>query len=337
MDSSSIKVSVICMAFNHEKYIRKTLEGFVSQKTDFLFEVIVHDDASTDRTADIIREYERRYPTIIKPIYQEQNQHTLRTDVRAKFLLPRIQGSYVALCEGDDFWCDPYKLQRQADALDTNPTCHMCVHSVAETYEDGTPNGNQFPSKQITEGVLPSRKFLELGEYYSFHTSSYFFRKEHYTAFVLKRPEFVRLCDVGDETYLLYFGQLGDVYYISNIMSCYRRGVSGSWSVRQRQKRTAQQMLRHPQSMVNTFISYDIYTNGRYHDLCVKRIARQMAIVCILSKSCYNMLKKENREYYASLSKTRRIYILFGTVSPKLCCMLYLRRLDKLAKKRGIS
>lgn len=337
MDCPDIKVSVVCMAFNHEKYIRKTLEGFVSQKTDFPFEVIVHDDASTDHTADIIREYEQQYPHIIKPIYQKQNQHTLHTDVRAEFLLPKIQGKYVALCEGDDFWCDPNKLQRQAEALDANPTCHMCVHAVAETYEDGTPNGNRYPVNQMPESVLSSRTFLEMGKSYSFHTSSYFFRKEQYAAFVLNPPEFARICDVGDETYMLYFGQLGDVYYIPGIMSCYRRGVSGSWSVRQREKRTVQQMSKHPQIMIDTLVSYDRYTDGKYHDLCVKRIARHMAILCILNKDCGSLLRKENREYYVSLSKTRRIYILLGVVCPNFCRFYYLRRLDRLAQKRGIS
>lgn len=337
MKTGNIKVSIMCMAYNHEKYIRRTLEGFVSQKTNFPFEVIVHDDASTDGTADIIREFEAKYPEMIRPIYQTQNQHTLRTNVKAEFIVPRIRGEYVALCEGDDFWCDENKLQRQADALDTNPGCHMCVHSVVETFEDGTPNGKRFPAEEIEEGILPSRRFLEIGEHYSFHTSSYFFRKEHFVNQAVNPPEFCKICDVGDETYMLYFGQLGDVYYLRDTMSCYRRGVSGSWSVRQQQKKTVQQMIRHPQTMIDTLVSYDEYTERKYHDLCITRIARQMAIVCILKKDCAQMLKKENREIYQSLSQARKGFVLAGALCPGLCQKIYLKRLDNLSKKRGIS
>ena len=110
---TEMMVSVICLAYNHGKYVRETLEGFVSQKTDFPFEVIVHDDASTDNTADIIREYEKKYPDIIKPIYQVQNQYSQKVDIYKEFELPRMSGKYVAFCEGDDYWSDPYKLQKQ--------------------------------------------------------------------------------------------------------------------------------------------------------------------------------------------------------------------------------
>ena len=117
-ENNEILVSICCITYNHEKYIRDAIEGFLMQKTDFPFEVLIHDDASTDGTADIIREYETKYPDIIKPIYQTENQYSKGIKISATYNYPRAKGKYIALCEGDDYWIDPYKLQKQVDFLE---------------------------------------------------------------------------------------------------------------------------------------------------------------------------------------------------------------------------
>ena len=194
-----IVVSIVCLAYNHGKYIRQALEGFVSQETDFPFEVVIHDDASTDDTAGIIREFEQKYPEIIRPIYQTQNQFSLRASVKKDFMLPLIRGEFVAVCEGDDYWTDRQKLKKQVDMMRRHENCSMCVHKVAEVFEDGMPDGVTFPDFALEEGVLSSRRFFEIGREYSFHTSSYFFRGDQYRGYVGNPPEFVGKCDVGDE------------------------------------------------------------------------------------------------------------------------------------------
>ena len=124
-------VSISCITYNHEPYIVQALNGFLMQKTSFPFEVLVHDDASTDRTADIIREYEKKFPKIIKPIYQKENQYSKGfTAVTATWNFPRAQGKYIALCEGDDYWIDENKLQIQVDFLERNPEYTMCFHNA---------------------------------------------------------------------------------------------------------------------------------------------------------------------------------------------------------------
>lgn len=106
-------VSICCITYNHAPYIRQCLEGFLIQKTTFPFEILIHDDASTDGTADIIREYEARYPHLIKPIYQVENQYSKGTKISSTYNYPRAKGKYIALCEGDDYWTDPLKLQNK--------------------------------------------------------------------------------------------------------------------------------------------------------------------------------------------------------------------------------
>lgn len=87
----------------------------MQQKTNFPIEVLIHDDASTDGTQDIIREYEKKYPNIVKPIYQKENQYSKGVKVSLVYNYSRARGKYIALCEGDDYWTDPYKLQKQVD------------------------------------------------------------------------------------------------------------------------------------------------------------------------------------------------------------------------------
>jgi len=118
--NSSPFLSICCLTYNHAPYIRKCLDGFLMQKTDFEFEILIHDDASKDGTEEIIREFEAKYPEIIKPIYELENQWVKGRRGSSKFNFPRVRGKYIALCEGDDYWTDPLKLQKQVDFLEAN-------------------------------------------------------------------------------------------------------------------------------------------------------------------------------------------------------------------------
>ena len=128
-DHSESVVSICCITFNHEAYITQALDSFLMQETDFPFEILVHDDASTDNTALIIKEYEKKYPKIIKPIYQKENQHSKGVDV-FQFNAQRAKGKYIAICEGDDFWTDPKKLQTQVEFLESHLDYSMCFHAA---------------------------------------------------------------------------------------------------------------------------------------------------------------------------------------------------------------
>ncbi len=116
-----VMVTIRCVTYNHVNYIRKCLEGFVMQQTDFPFEAIVHDDASTDGTTEIVREFAEKYPTIIKPLYEQENQWSKHNGSIAKVMDANTRGKYIAPCDGDDYWTDPYKLQKQVDFLEEHP------------------------------------------------------------------------------------------------------------------------------------------------------------------------------------------------------------------------
>lgn len=121
MDKNPVLLSICCITYNHENYISQAIEGFLAQKTSFNFEIIIHDDASTDATASIVKKYEQEHPNLIKAIYQTENQYSKGIKPWPNFVFPIARGKYIALCEGDDYWTDPYKLQKQVDFLEANP------------------------------------------------------------------------------------------------------------------------------------------------------------------------------------------------------------------------
>ena len=113
------------------------LRGFINQKVNFPFEVLIHDDASTDNSQEIIRKYEQEYPHIFKSILQVENQYSQGKKIWASIQFPRAQGKYIALCEGDDYWTDPNKLQKQVDFMEAHPDYSMCFHNAMMTWTDG--------------------------------------------------------------------------------------------------------------------------------------------------------------------------------------------------------
>lgn len=145
-------VSICCMTYNHAAFVRQCLDGFMMQKCSFNFEVLIHDDASTDGTQDIIREYEMKYPDVIKPIYQKENQYSKGIDPGLKYNAPRAKGKYIALCEGDDYWTDPYKLQKQVDFLESHPDYVMCSHKYQIYEQESNEYVNILPEIENEKG-----------------------------------------------------------------------------------------------------------------------------------------------------------------------------------------
>lgn len=144
-------VSICCLTYNHERFISDCLDGFLMQKVDFDFEILIHDDASTDNTAEIIKIYQTKYPEIIKPIYQKENQYSKGVSPTFKYNFPRSKGKYIAMCEGDDYWTDHFKLQKQVDFLENNDDYNLCVGGF-KTYNVYTKESETII--KIPKGVL---------------------------------------------------------------------------------------------------------------------------------------------------------------------------------------
>lgn len=216
-------VTVFCMAYNQESYIRDALEGFVSQKCGFPFEVLVHDDASTDSTPAIIREYEQRYPNIIRGVYQTENQFSKGVNITKAHLYPLARGSYLALCEGDDFWIDPLKLQKQIDAFREHPGIVFCgtasLNVQAETKE--TISEMHFTDRSR---VVEYKDIIGCVQEYA--TASFVFSRDVYEAYL--SSGFCSAPAHGDFKMSQYFHSVGSSYYIDEPMVAYRVFAKGS-------------------------------------------------------------------------------------------------------------
>ncbi|MGO5174448.1 glycosyltransferase family 2 protein [Ruminococcus sp. LCP21S3_E8] len=330
MKNENIMVSVLCLAYNHEKYIRQCLDGFVMQKTNFKFEVIIHDDASTDNTANIIREYEEKYPEIIKPIYQKENQYSKKVLILKEYSLPKSKGKYIAICEGDDFWTDDHKLQKQVDALENNPNCKCCVCTVRDVDEGATPLNHTHPSVLFDSAVVSTEKFLKLAtKEYAFQSSSFMFLGDDYKEYTYNPPKFRKVSPVGDWPMLLYFCVVGDIYYIKDEMSCYRRNAVGSYTTSMSSS-TINKRKKFNKGLIDMIESFDEYTSQKYHNYCVEfaRRFRKYYYDCLKEeKNLKEVLSKENKEFFAQENFKDRMYIM-ATVYLPIVAKLY----DKIKK-----
>lgn len=164
MISAIPTVSVCCITYNHSKFIGQALESFLNQNTSFSYEILVYDDASNDGTRDILKEYELKYPQIIRVFYSSENQYSQGVRLlNLRYNLPRARGKYIATCDGDDFWTDPLKLQKQVDFLDSNPEVVMCFHGFDRLENDKSTDSklyNHLHHSPFT--IFEQKEFLQL-------------------------------------------------------------------------------------------------------------------------------------------------------------------------------
>ena len=255
-----IKVSVLLAVYNHEKYLRRSIESILKQKTDFKYELLIHDDASTDGSIDIIKEYKSNYPDIITVVFQKENQFRQGKYHVEEHLIPYGKGNYVAFLEGDDFWCDELKLQRQFDALEKNLDCAMCVHKTQSIDVDGNNYNEVLGEGGFIEGVIQSDlvfKSFFIDNQWPFQTSSYFIRSEVF----LERPYFWEKFYVGDLPTIMWAAHKGNIFFIDKIMSCYRRFVSGSATLMNRDKAF---QLHKSKTNAEGLIAFNDVTDGKY-------------------------------------------------------------------------
>ena len=297
---NNILVSICCITYNHERYIADAIESFLMQKTKFNFEIIIHDDASTDGTKSIIEDYSKRYPEIISPIYQTTNQLSQGRKIFPT-LFEKAKGKYIALCEGDDYWTDDLKLQIQADFLLNNPNYCLCVHST---------NRMNYINKSVSIiGSFSKSKPFGMSELlYNtdtiFHTSSMIFKSE----FVKILPQYYYTAPVGDFPIKVHLLSLGEAYYINKTMSTHRYKVPESWSESQTNYSNYFQKINNTITMLNEINSH---TGYKYNDALRYRIMHNEVIYIAKSRKYKYLFNKKYSTYLKSLSfiTTIKLYI----------------------------
>lgn len=309
MNQSEIKVSIICNTYNHEKYIEEALKSFLMQETNFNYEILVHDDASTDKTADIVRRYEKEYPDIVRPIYQRENQFSQGQSIDMKFQFPRVRGTYIAYCEGDDYWTDSHKLQKQYDALEAHPEVDICVHNHIEVE---AMTGDELVKRWVTRGEerIASQKEVILGEGGFVATNSIFYRVSVYE----KDWPFFKMMPY-DYTYQILGALQGGMLCLPEFMSVYRFAVPNSaCDIKRRDANIQKKFLERKQKMLRQL---DIDTEYLYHDAILGRL--MLYEVSSENKAVENwkaVIKYKNG--FRELSLKKKVSVLANCVCPWL-------------------
>lgn len=218
----NVTISIVCDVFNHEPYLRQCLDGFVMQKTDFPFEILINDDASTDKSVDIIKEYVSKYPSLFKPIYQSENQFSQGVGIWSDIQFPRATGKYIAICEGDDFWTNPLKLQKQVDILEADESLMACCTNSSLVDKEGTLIEEKLSRPVVPdnrEGKYTLREFFE--QNHTYPTASMVFRRTHFDE-ICEKFRKTRNPFLGDWTLWIAILCFGDMYYLDEVTSAYR-------------------------------------------------------------------------------------------------------------------
>jgi glycosyltransferase involved in cell wall biosynthesis len=305
-------VSISCITYNHEDYIVDAIEGFLMQKTNFDFEILIHDDASTDRTAQIIRDYQKRYPEIIKPILQTENQYSKGVK-RISYIYNhnRSKGKYIALCEGDDYWTDEYKLQKQVDYMEQNQDCSMCFHAAKIVNSNKTDTGKVIRMFN-KDTILPSNK-LFYGAGKTNATASIIYRKE----LLDNPPEWYFKSPVGDTPLALILSTKGHVFFMDRFMSSYRVGVPISFNSRVLAVEYKRINLR--KELIDMLEQFNEYSNNIF-DEEIKNIILYFKVLIIKDRDKLQGIKLMKnsiyRQYIIQLKGVKRLKTILSDMFP---------------------
>lgn len=314
-----VKVSVLCTVYNHERYIRDALEGFVNQKTDFKYEVLIHDDASTDNSAKIIKEYENKFPDIIKPIYQTENQYSKGPGTINKILRPLVKGEFIAICEGDDYWIDDYKLQKQFDYMSSNKDCAMCVGSTIWL--------NMVTGKKEERCRIENEKDIDIEEIIlekngrMFQTSSVMQKASVWAS----RPEWVRKFPIGDYPSAIWAALNGKVHMLTDVMSVYRWNAPGSWTELMGSDNKRANISR---KMISALYELDEATDRKYTSVIKERINKHQYTLALMEHDFEAIKTGELKTIYESRNLIHRLSDFIRCKYPK--AYMFIRKTLKM-------
>lgn len=293
-------VSITCDTFNHAPYIRRALDSFISQVTDFPFEIIVHDDASTDETADIIREYEATRPDLFRCVYRTENMYSKDPKILEHYVFPLARGKYIAICEGDDYWTSPHKLQQQISYMEAHPECTLCV-CAADLVD---PEENRIGS------IAPYAEDADIKTEDVIRGGGGFVATASIVAparFAQNRAPFCDLSDVDDAVLQIYFASQGTTHYFAEPMCAYRTAVKGSWTETFFSSDNKVR-IQHHMGLIAALELFDRDTNGLYHDAVeYNLIHHQWFEVLRLQHDVIALNKRPFRAIYKKLPLRRRI------------------------------
>lgn len=310
----NIKLTISCITYNQVDILPKTLDGFLMQKTNFEYQIVVHDDCSNDGTAEVLRDYEKKYSNIIA-LYEKENQYSQGNPL-GPIMSPYYKGEYIAICEGDDYWTDPYKLQKQVDFMDKNFDVMLCVHA-AEHLNLKTMNSSIQPPNMVESRFISMDEIIEYGG--GFFPTCSFIRRSNLE--IIPNRWGKGIC--GDFNNILSAGLVGKVYYMSDVMAVKTIFHKSSWSTTHSDPIL---MKKHKLNEIESINMFNKDTGYKYDLPVQKRLMMlRYQLKCELEGD-YKLLFKDEyfRKVFKQLSKTKKIRSILLAYFPALYKLYYI-------------
>jgi len=310
MEQTTPLVTVIIPTHDHAPFLSRAIDSVLAQQTTFPFDILLHDDASTDGTADIAKDYAARYPEQIRLIAQTVNQYQTDKKIQTHILYPRITAKYTAICDGDDLWTHEHKLQLQVDYLENHPDCTLCICGADKIDVGGRVIGAAAPYDE--DCVVRLEDMIRAGgEFCSSNTIV------APTKLLNSQPDYCELTEVEDIPVHMWCAVNGYAWYMSKHMAAYRYAVPGSWSVRQNAARQETQ-VQTIRGVIGLLQGFDAYTKGTYHASFADAILYQEFKIKCVEHDLKALRRPPYRSFYRELSGKRRIRLWLERYFPAL-------------------
>lgn len=294
------KLTVIVMTYNQKNYIKQALDSIIAQKTDFDFDILIHDDHSDDGTYEILLEYKNRFPNKIQ-IIEEETRRFLSEGFNMMIfnhVVPHIKSKYIAYCDGDDYWCDDHKLQKQYDFMNTHPDYSMCFHSAYQLKDNGDMSSKWFIGD---DGDLEMSDLINDKPGIHIATSSIFVLSNAFIDF----PEWRKCFPVEDIPLYMNAALHGKIRRLKDVMCVYRQFASGSWS--SQNKTNKDRIVTHLKETKKATLMFDSQTNKKYHDLVNSQINSCDFRIAVIEKDFKTIFKKNNRHLFKRIPFKERL------------------------------
>lgn len=304
------KITVVIMTYNHKDYIEQAVKSVLAQKTTVNFNIFIHDDCSNDGTSEIIEKLKENYPEKISILKQESRKFLVDgfNQMLFKYVIPFINSDFVAYCDGDDYWIDEYKLQKQYDFMISHPEYSLCFHSAYQLRNNNDISSKWFLGK---DGDLNLSDIIYGGPGVPIATSSLFIKADVYKEFPLWRQKF----PVEDVPMFIIAAIRGKIHRMKNIMCVYRQFSAGSWSA---QNNESNKIIQHLKEMKEAYLFFNKETIGQYDNLVNNQLKFYDFRIALLKKEFAVVFLKANRKFFKKLKFKERISLVLQYKHPKL-------------------
>jgi len=310
------EITVVVMTYNQKDYIKQALDSILSQNIDVDFDILIHDDCSNDGTYQLLLDYQNKHPKKIKIIRQESRRFLVEgfNMMICNYVVPHIDSKYVAYCDGDDYWIDNAKLQKQFDFMESNPNYSMCFHSAYQLRPNDDLSSKWFIKD---EGDIGLKDLINENPGIPVATSSLFVKSGVFKNF----SDWRKAYSIEDLPLYMTAAIEGKIHRLKDIMCVYRQFSIGSWS--SQNKNNIERLISHQENLIKGIKLFDEKTNHTYNSLVINHIKGCEFRIAVLKRDYKAIFSKKNKLFIKQLSRKERRSLKLQYRLPRLYNLLH--------------